>query len=137
MAPAVGTLVFMTGDVLSPEASRFLQEAQAADLDDLVELLGHLKKFDKQGALAWLQGKLLVACLIEKLILTAERISPWGYAESPGKQAESAALMHMLVSRACNPTVSLAHCLGNWQQIRFRLAEAHRQRVYQCEEFEW
>ena len=52
--------------------------------------LGHLKKFDKQGALAWLQGKLLVACLIEKLILTAERISPWGYAESPGKQAESA-----------------------------------------------
>lgn len=41
--------------------------------------LGHLKKFDKDGARAWLQGKLLVACLIEKLILTAERFSPWGY----------------------------------------------------------
>jgi Transposase DDE domain len=41
--------------------------------------LGHLKKFDKQGARAWLQGKLLVACLIETLILTAERFSPWGY----------------------------------------------------------
>jgi hypothetical protein len=41
--------------------------------------LGHLKKFDKEGARAWLQGKLLVACLIEKLILTAERFSPWGY----------------------------------------------------------
>lgn len=41
--------------------------------------LGHLKKFDKQGAKAWLQGKLLVACLIETLILTAERFSPWGY----------------------------------------------------------
>jgi hypothetical protein len=25
-------------------------------------------------------GKLLVACLIETLILTAERFSPWGYA---------------------------------------------------------
>lgn len=42
--------------------------------------LGHLKKTDKKGAKAWLQGKLLVACLIEKLILTAERFSPWGYA---------------------------------------------------------
>lgn len=48
--------------------------------------LGHLKKFDKDGARAWLQGKLLVACLVEKLILTAERFSPWGYvaADSPG-----------------------------------------------------
>jgi transposase len=42
--------------------------------------LGHLKKTDKDGARAWLQGKLLVACLIEKLILTAEHFSPWGYA---------------------------------------------------------
>jgi len=41
--------------------------------------LGHLKKIDKDGARAWLQGKLLVACLIETLILTAERFSPWGY----------------------------------------------------------
>jgi len=51
--------------------------------------LGHLKKTDKDGAKAWLQGKLLVACLIEKLILTAERFSPWGYitADGPGAQA--------------------------------------------------
>ena len=41
--------------------------------------LGHLKKNDPEGAKAWLQGKLLVACLIETLILTAERFSPWGY----------------------------------------------------------
>jgi hypothetical protein len=41
--------------------------------------LGHLKKIDKDGAKAWLQGKLLVACLVETLILTAERFSPWGY----------------------------------------------------------
>lgn len=50
--------------------------------------LGHLKKTDKDGAKAWLQGKLLVACLIEKLILTAERFSPWGYvADGPSAAA--------------------------------------------------
>ena len=52
--------------------------------------LGHLKKFDKEGARAWLQGKLLVACLIEKLILTAERFSPWGYATQDGSSAAAA-----------------------------------------------
>lgn len=41
--------------------------------------LGHLAKFNADSARAWLQGKLLVACLIEKLILTGERVSPWGY----------------------------------------------------------
>jgi DDE family transposase len=41
--------------------------------------LGHLKKVDPQGAQAWLQGKLLVAILIESLIALAERFSPWGY----------------------------------------------------------
>lgn len=41
--------------------------------------LGHLKKTDPAGAKAWLQGKLLVACLIEALISVAERFSPWGY----------------------------------------------------------
>ena len=41
--------------------------------------LGHLKKVDPQGARAWLQGKLLVAILIESLISVAERFSPWGY----------------------------------------------------------
>jgi len=51
--------------------------------------LGHLKKIDKDGARAWLQGKLLVACLIEKLILTAERFSPWGYAGQYGRSTEA------------------------------------------------
>lgn len=51
--------------------------------------LGHLKKFDPEGARAWLQGKLLVACLIEKLILTAERFSPWGYDAADRPQASS------------------------------------------------
>jgi hypothetical protein len=40
---------------------------------------GHLKKTDPIGAKAWLQGKLLAAVIIEALISTAERFSPWGY----------------------------------------------------------
>jgi hypothetical protein len=52
--------------------------------------LGHLKKIDKDGARAWLQGKLLVACLIETLILTAERFSPWGYPTDERSIAASA-----------------------------------------------
>jgi len=41
--------------------------------------LGHLKKSDAAVAQAWLQGKLLVAFLIEALIASAERFFPWGY----------------------------------------------------------
>ena len=40
---------------------------------------GHLKKTDPIGAQAWLQGKLLAALIIEALINTGERFSPWGY----------------------------------------------------------
>lgn len=41
--------------------------------------LGHLKKHDAQAARSWLQGKLLVALLVARLIAHAERVSPWGY----------------------------------------------------------
>ena len=47
-------------------------------LKSLVQL-GHLKKHDPLAACAWLQGKLLVAFLLDALLETAERISPWGY----------------------------------------------------------
>jgi hypothetical protein len=51
-------------------------------LKSLVQL-GHLKKHDATAARAWLQGKLLVAFLLDALLVTAERISPWGYAPRP------------------------------------------------------
>ena len=38
--------------------------------------LGHLKKKDMEGAKAWLQGKLFVACLIERLIAEGDHFSP-------------------------------------------------------------
>lgn len=41
--------------------------------------LGHLRKTDPRSARAWLQGKLLVAFLIEALICRGETFSPWGY----------------------------------------------------------
>jgi len=37
---------------------------------------GHLKKKDADGAKAWLQGKLFVACLIERLIALGDHFSP-------------------------------------------------------------
>jgi IS4 transposase len=49
--------------------------------------LGHLKKTDPGGAKAWLQGKLFVAALIELLIATGERFSPWGYLQPASKPA--------------------------------------------------
>ena len=44
--------------------------------------------------------------------------------------------MHMLVSRACNPPLSLSECMQNWGEIASRLREAPRLREYQCE-VEW
>jgi len=40
---------------------------------------GHVPKKDPNGANAWIQGKLLSAILIEKLIEAGEFFFPWGY----------------------------------------------------------
>jgi hypothetical protein len=41
--------------------------------------LGHLRKIDETAAESWLQGKLLVALLIEALLRRGESFFPWGY----------------------------------------------------------
>ena len=41
--------------------------------------LGHLRKTDPQSGLAWIEGKLFVAFLVESLIRHAETFFPWGY----------------------------------------------------------
>lgn len=82
---AAGYVIVLT-TLMQPLASTIMEfyrrrwqvELAFKRLKSLLQL-GHLKKIDKEGAKAWLQGKLLVACLIETLILTAERFSPWGY----------------------------------------------------------
>ena len=40
---------------------------------------GHLPKHHPQSSQAWLEGKLFVGLLIEKMIHAANSISPWGY----------------------------------------------------------
>ncbi|MBI4754796.1 MAG: IS4 family transposase [Betaproteobacteria bacterium] len=82
---AAGYVIVLT-TLMQPDACAIMEfyrrrwqvELAFKRLKSLLQL-GHLKKIDKDGAKAWLQGKLLVACLIETLILTAERFSPWGY----------------------------------------------------------
>jgi IS4 transposase len=41
--------------------------------------LGQLPKYSDASSQAWLNGKLLVAMLVEKLWQHAEHFSPWGY----------------------------------------------------------
>jgi hypothetical protein len=41
--------------------------------------LGHLPKKDRLSAQAWLEGKLFTGLLIERMVRTAESLSPWGY----------------------------------------------------------
>jgi hypothetical protein len=42
--------------------------------------LGQLPKTSDGSARAWLQGKLLIAMLMDRLLEAADRFSPWGYA---------------------------------------------------------
>jgi Transposase DDE domain len=82
---AAGYVIVLT-TLLQPPAEAIMEfyrrrwqiELAFKRLKSLLQL-GHLKRNDPDGAKAWLQGKLLVACLIETLLFTAERISPWGY----------------------------------------------------------
>lgn len=57
---------------------RWQIELEFKRLKSLIQL-GHLKKHDARAARSWLQGKLLVALLIARLIAHSERVSPWGY----------------------------------------------------------
>jgi IS4 transposase len=40
---------------------------------------GHLPKTDDQSAHAWMQAKILISLLLERLLLEAKIFSPWGY----------------------------------------------------------
>jgi len=54
--------------------------------------LGHLRKTDPQAGLAWIEGKLFVAFLVESLIRYAETFFPWGYPLCETPPAESMSL---------------------------------------------
>lgn len=73
---------FPAATVLEMYRGRWQVELAFKRLKSLLAL-GHLKKIDPEGAKAWLQGKLLVATLIEAMINAAERFFPWGYPLEP------------------------------------------------------
>ncbi len=49
--------------------------------------LGHLPKRDPLSSQAWLEGKLFVGLLIERMIHAAESFFPWGYAVATSPQS--------------------------------------------------
>lgn len=66
------------GNVLEMYRGRWQIELVFKRLKSIVGL-GHLRKSDRQAAMAWIQGKLLVAFLVETLIRHGESFFPWGY----------------------------------------------------------
>lgn len=72
----VTTLMTLSADeILGLYRHRWQVELVFKRLKSLLEI-GNLKKKNPEGARAWLQGKLLVACLIERLIAMGELFSP-------------------------------------------------------------
>lgn len=69
---------FPAAQIMELYRARWQIELAFKRLKSLVAL-GHLKKHDAAAARAWLQGKLLAALLIDALLATRERFSPWGY----------------------------------------------------------
>lgn len=69
---------YSAGMVMELYRGRWQIELVFKRLKSLLQL-GHLKKHDDDAARAWLQGKLMVAFLIDALLVMAERFSPWGY----------------------------------------------------------
>lgn len=65
-------------DVLEMYRGRWQIELVFKRLKSILAL-GHLRKTDQQAGLAWIEGKLFVAFLVESLIRHAETFFPWGY----------------------------------------------------------
>jgi hypothetical protein len=61
--------------ILALYRTRWQIELAFKRLKSLLEL-GELKKTDPASARAWIQGKLMLACLIEKMIATGSLFSP-------------------------------------------------------------
>lgn len=66
------------GQVLEMYRGRWQIELVFKRLKSLMGF-GHLKKKDPQLARAWIEGKLLVAILVEALMSRGQSFSPWGY----------------------------------------------------------
>jgi hypothetical protein len=65
-------------DILSLYRGRWQIELVFKRLKGIIGV-GNLPKRNPESCIAWLQGKLFVALLVERLHQEAEFISPWGY----------------------------------------------------------
>jgi hypothetical protein len=74
----LGVEVLETRGVLETYRSRWQVELAFKRLKSLLEA-GSVPKSDEASALAWMQGKLLEALLVEKLLEKAGAFSPWGH----------------------------------------------------------
>jgi Transposase DDE domain len=79
--------VWTSAAVLELYRCRWQVELAFKRLKSLLQL-GHLPKKDPAGARAWMQMKLLLALLVERLLFDAEFIFPWGYALQPDESLE-------------------------------------------------
>lgn len=69
---------FSAGQILELYRGRWQVELAFKRLKSILGV-GHLRKTNPEGAKAWLQGKILVAFLIEAMIRAGEIFFPWGY----------------------------------------------------------
>jgi hypothetical protein len=67
-----------TAGILEFYRSRWQVELAFKRLKSLL-VLGHVPKTNDDTAKAWMQGKVLVSLLIEKILLEGRFFSPWGY----------------------------------------------------------
>lgn len=69
---------FKAEDILSLYRGRWQIEMLFKRLKGIIGI-GHLPKHNPESCIAWLQGKMFVALLVERLYQEAEFFSPWGY----------------------------------------------------------
>jgi hypothetical protein len=94
--------------------------------------LGHLPKHTDASARAWLQAKMLLVLLVERLWEHAQRRSPWGLCRkircSPWREAR---YLLREVATTLLPAPGLSQTLEHWPSIARRLAEPPRKRPRQ------
>lgn len=69
---------FNADEILALYRGRWCIEILFKRLKSIIGI-GHLPKHNPESCIAWLQGKMFVALLVERLYQEAEFFSPWGY----------------------------------------------------------
>ncbi|HGB3473280.1 TPA: transposase [Salmonella enterica subsp. diarizonae serovar 61:l,v:z35] len=99
--------------------------------------LRYLKKKNPAGVQAWLQGKLFVACLLERLLAISGHFPLKKQGDDLNISAsrwQAMSLMYHLLSRSFCPVISLFACISEWDKMqRYLKGSRCRKRRYQTE----